>query len=81
MFKIIAHRHPSRHLLLLLSSPCKVAVEPDPAELISDNQAPVPRILALKIYQITKFGTLKKPLFCLFDVINFRFNGIIKQNI
>ena len=34
---IIAHPHPSRHLLLLLSPPCKVAVEPDPAKLISDN--------------------------------------------
>ena len=36
---IIAHPHPSRHLLLLLSPPCKVAVEPDPAKLISDNSS------------------------------------------
>ena len=36
---IIAHPHPSRHLLLLLSPPCQVAVEPDPAKLISDNSS------------------------------------------
>ena len=76
--RIIANPHPSRHLLFLLSPPCQVAVEPDPAKLISDNLARVPRMLALKIDQITKFGTLKKPMFCLFDVINCRFNGIIK---
>ena len=38
-------------------------------------------IQALKINQGTKFGTLKKPMFSLFDVIIFLFNGIIKQNI
>ena len=44
-------------------------------------QARTPRILTLKINQITKFGTLKKPMIWLFDVINFRFIGIIKQNV
>ena len=29
----------------------------------------------------TKFGTLKKPMFSLLDVIIFQFNGIIKQNV
>ena len=29
----------------------------------------------------TKFGTLKKPMFSLFDVIIFLFNGKIKQTI
>ena len=38
-------------------------------------------IQALKINQGTKFGALKKPMFSLFDVIIFLFNGIIKQNI
>ena len=37
-------------------------------------------IRALKINQGTKFGTLKKSMFSLFDVIIFLFNGIIKQN-
>ena len=36
---IIAHPHPSRHFLLLLSPPCQAAVEPDPAKLISDNSS------------------------------------------
>ena len=36
-------------------------------------------IQALKINQGTKFGTLKKPMFSLFDVIIFWFNGKIKQ--
>ena len=40
-----------------------------------------PRILTLKINQGTKFGTLKKPIFSLFDMIIFWFNGMIKQNI
>ena len=38
-------------------------------------------IQALKINQGTKFGTLKKPIFSLFDVIFVWFNGKIKQNI
>ena len=37
--RIIANPHPSRHLLFLLSPPCQVAVEPDPAKLISDNSS------------------------------------------
>ena len=37
--RLIANPHPSRHLLLLLSPPCQVAVEPDPAKLISDNSS------------------------------------------
>ena len=36
---IIAHPHPSRHLLLLLCPPCQVTVEPDPAKLISENSS------------------------------------------
>ena len=32
-------------------------------------------------YQGTKFGTLKKPMFMLFDMIIFGFNGKKKQNI
>ena len=35
------------------------------------NQAPTPRTLTLKSNQGTKSGTLKKPMFCLFDVIIF----------
>ena len=38
-------------------------------------------IQALKINQGTKFGTLKKPMFSLIDVIIFLFNEKIKQNI
>ena len=37
-------------------------------------------IQALKINQGTKFGTLKKPMFSLFDEITFLFKWIIKQN-
>ena len=33
----------------------------------------------MKINPGTKFGTLIKPMFSIFDVIIFRFNGIIKQ--
>ena len=39
------------------------------------------KIQALKINQGTKFGTLKKPMFSLFDEIIFWFNEKIKQNI
>ena len=46
-------------------------------------QALTSRILTLKINQGTKFGTLKKPIFSLFDVVIYLFifwlNGIIKQ--
>ena len=73
--RIIAYPHPSRHLLFLLSRPFQVAVEPNQAKLI---QARTPRILILKINQMTKFGTLKKPN--LFDVINFRFEWNNKTN-
>ena len=38
-----------------------------------------PRILTLKINWGTKFGTLKKLMLALFDVITFLFNGVIKQ--
>jgi len=44
------------------------------AKLISDDSSS-------ENYQGTKFGTLKKPMFSLFDVIMFGFNGKIKQNI
>ena len=37
-------------------------------------------IQALQINQGTKFGTLKKPMFSLFDGITFLFKWIIKQN-
>ena len=41
IFKIIAPSPtpppPSRHLLFLLSPPCQVEVESDPAKLISDD--------------------------------------------
>ena len=74
--RIIAHRHPSRHLLFLLSPLFQVAVEPNQAKLI---QARTLRISILKINQITKFGTLKKP--SLFDVINFRFEWNNKNKI
>ena len=58
------------------------AVESDAAKLISDDSSSdAEDILILTINQATKFGTLKKPLFSLFDVINFLYNGIIKQNI
>jgi len=57
-------------------------VESDPTKLIRDQiQAQTPRILTLKIKQGTKSGTLKKPMFSLFDVIVFLFNGMTKQNI
>ena len=41
----------------------------------------VTAIQDLKINQGPKFGTLKKPMFSLFDVIIFWFNEKIKQNI
>ena len=37
IFEIIAPLHPSRHLLFLLSPPCQIEVESDPAKLISDE--------------------------------------------
>ena len=67
--------HPSCHLHFLLSPSCQVEVESDPAKLISDNSS------SENYNQGTKFETLKKPIFSLFDVIIFLFNGIIKQNI
>ena len=40
IFEIIAplphHHHPSCHLLFLLSPPCQIEEESDPAKLISD---------------------------------------------
>ena len=57
-------------------------MESDPTKLIRDRiQAHTPRILTLKINQGTKSGTLKKPMFSLFDVIIFLFDGMKKQNI
>ena len=56
--------YPTRHLLLLLSPPCQVEVESDTSKLISDDSSS-------KINLGTKFGTLKKPIFSLFDVISF----------
>ena len=38
-------------------------------------------VQALKINQATKFGTLKKPLFSLFDVVFFWFYGMIINKI
>ena len=50
---------------LLLSPSCQVEVESDPAKLISDD-------LSSENYnQGTKFGTLKRPIFSLFDEIIF----------
>ena len=37
--------------------------------------------MTLKINQGTKFGTLKKPMFSLLDVIIFQFTGIMKHEI
>ena len=58
-------------------------VESDAAKLISDDSSSdAEDILTLTTNQATKFGTLKRPVFSLFDVIIFFFNnGIIKQNI
>ena len=42
-------------------------------------QALTPRIPTLKINQGTKFGTLKKPMFSLFYLVIFLFNGKMKQ--
>ena len=36
---IIFQTHPSRHLLFLLSPPCQVEVESDPAKLIIDDSS------------------------------------------
>ena len=46
------------------------------AKLISDNSKSglAPKILTLKINQGTKFGTLKMPMFILFDVVILFFN-------
>ena len=42
-------------------------------------QALMQRILTLKFNQGNKFGTLRKPMFSLFDVIIFWFNGTINK--
>ena len=51
------------------------------ADCKQSAQALTPMILKLKIKQGNKFGTLKKPMFSLFEVIFLISNGIIKQNI
>ena len=49
--------------------------ESDAAKLISDDSSSdAEDILTLTINQVTKFGTLKKPVFRLFDVIIIFFN-------
>ena len=68
--------HP--HLLFLVYPPCPVEVEPDPAELISNNSGSDPEDIDIKD-QGTKFGTPRKPMFSLFDVNNLWFKRIIKQ--
>ena len=45
------------------------------------SECSVMTIQAPKIIQGTKFGTLKKPMFSLFHVIIFSFNGKIKRTI
>ena len=56
-------------------------VESDAAKLIGyDSSSGVEdTVLTLKINPGTKFGTLIKSMFSIFDVIIFRFNGLIKQ--
>ena len=78
--RIISHPHPARNLHFLLSPPRQVEVE-YLAKPITDNSSSDVEDIGTKINQGTKFGTLLKPKFCLFDVIIFLFNGIIKQNI
>ena len=52
---------------------------PLPGMMIQQNWSV--SIQALKINEATKFETLKKPIFSLFDVIFFLFNGIIINKI
>ena len=56
-------------------------MDSDAAKLIGyDSSSGVEdTVLTLKINPRTKFGTLIKPMFSIFDVNIFRFNGIIKQ--
>ena len=49
--------------LFLLSPPCQLEAVPDPARSVT--------IQTLKTNQGTKFGTLEKPMFSLFEVISF----------
>ena len=66
IFKIITPlTHPSPHLHFLLSPSCQVEVESDLAKLISDESS------SENYNQGTKFGTLEKPIFSLFEVIIF----------
>ena len=74
--QLIAPPRPSRHLLFLFSRPCQVVVQRDSAKLVL-----IVKIQGLKINLGTKFGTLKKPMFSLFDVIIFWFNGKINNKI
>ena len=66
---------PTPHAIFTFFYPLPVKLKWNPAKLISDNSS------SENYNQGTKFGTLKKPIFSLFDVIIFLFNGIIKQNI
>ena len=56
-------------------------MESDAAKMIGDDSSSgvEDTVLTLKINPGTKFGTLIKPMLSIFDVIIFRFNGIIKQ--
>ena len=52
--------------------------------LFSGNWYPICSVMTIqapKIIQGTKFGTLKKPMFSLFHMIIFSFNGKIKRTI
>ena len=60
--------HPSRHPLFLLSPPCQVEEEPDPAKLVISNDS------SSENQSRNHSWSIKKPMFSLFDVI-------IKQNI
>ena len=55
--------YPTLHLFLLCP-PCQVEVESGTSKLISDDSSS-------KINLGTIFGTLKKPIFSLFDVVSF----------
>ena len=79
--RIIAPSQPSSLLLFLLSPPNQVEVESDPTKLISDDSSSDTEDIDIANKSRNKLGILKKPLFSLLDVIIFKFNGIIKQNI
>ena len=80
IFKIIApsNKRPSLGPFVIFSSFYPLPVKLKCNE-IQQNWSMT--IQALKSNQELRFGILKKPLFSLFDVIIFWFNGKIKQNI